>query len=168
MVLAALLVQGCPLEHSCTEIGCGDGAHISVRTAAGTWSAGDYAIAIATPRASYACRLRLPDDLPDGAGGVTDLSCTPELGLHANLIAKVTCTETRTPDAVSESCTPVPDHWLLDLNLDGTPASFQMQIKRDGATLFDEKRSLRYEASRPNGPDCEPECHQTSVELTLP
>jgi len=166
-----LLLAGCsdgfPLDgHACTEIGCADGAQLEIRAPDNSWPAGSYRLELTFDAVSHVCEVRLPRDLPASVGSTSPLACSS--GLQVAFRPEVTCTEQRTRDAVSQSCTPIAGHWLLGGSVAGTPSSLHARLERDGLQLLDQTQTLRYEESRPNGADCEPVCRQSSVVLELP
>lgn len=166
LALISLALTGCPLESkSCTAIGCSDGAFLTLAPGDAPWPEGSYAIELETPDAMHTCTITVPDDLPEQPGSVLTLPCEPQLSV--SLMAEAVCTEQRSGDAISQSCTPVPDRWSLNATLEGTPDSLHVRVARDGAQVLEETLALDYEESRPNGPDCDPLCRQAHVELTL-
>ena len=110
------------------------------------------------------CTLRLPADLPPRGS-----AATPQCGIGSMALLQqdAECTEMRSGDAVSQSCTPLEGRFALSLSIQGTPAAFDLELRRDGQVLVDERIDLEYESSRPNGPDCEPLCRQAHVERTF-
>jgi hypothetical protein len=166
--VAAIALCGCEgflIGHGCTEIGCIDSVQLTLRTADDSWPDGSYRIELTFGESRHVCQTKLPDDFPDSAGSLAPLRCEPELDAWFN--PRANCVETRTRDAVSQSCTPIRDHWTLEVSSPGTPATLQARVERDGASLLDTQRELEYEESRPNGPDCEPLCRQAAIRLTL-
>jgi hypothetical protein len=152
------------VDRSCTEMGCSDGAWVTLAPE-GALATGAYEMTIVTPEQTHVCDFKIPEDLPP-RGSITSITCQPTLDL--GLQQKAECTETRTGDSVSQSCTPIPDRYTLTLNLPGTPQSVSIEVLRDGAELLDVTRSLSYVSARPNGPGCEPVCRQANIDLTLP
>ena len=49
-----------------------------------------------------------------------------------------------------------------------TPDTVGIRVERDGASLFEELLTLRYESWYPNGPECAPACRSSNVEVTMP
>jgi hypothetical protein len=147
---------------SCTEMGCGDALALTLRTDDNTWPVGQYSFEISLGDQSYTCAVDIPDDLPDNPGG----NCEPQL--NASFRAETECTERRTKDAVSQSCTPIADHWLLEIHQSGTPKTLRVKVTRDGSIILEKDQELTYKETRPNGLDCEPVCKQSQVELILP
>jgi hypothetical protein len=168
MVLAvagALVTHGACETHQCTEIGCGDAATLTLRTADGTLPDGAYTLSLDVEGQTHTCAFAAPGDLPTEPGRIATASCDSEL--RVEVLPEVVCTEHRSGDAVSQSCTPVPDHWYFATALQGTPAGFTLAVERDGRELLNEQRALNYRDEQPNGPGCEPICRQAGVELTL-
>jgi hypothetical protein len=164
---ATWCITGCS-QHSCTEIGCRDSASLSLQTADNHWTSGDYELTIVAGDTSTTCTFRLPEDLPP-MGSPKPLNCDPSIGSDVSVLSQVyTCTETRTKDAVSQSCTPVADEYTLEVMLPGTPSDVVLRLDRDGTTLVDQTQALTYKESRPNGPDCGPVCQQASVVVAVP
>jgi hypothetical protein len=159
--LLGCVVTGCTWGQSCTEIGCSDGASLQLRPVDGRWAEGQYTLTLAAEGRSHTCSLRLPDDLPARFS-----TASPDCGIGSTALfqPEVECTETRSRDTVSQSCTPLDGRFTLDLSLEGTPATMSVELRRDDQVLIDERIELSYEASRPNGPGCEPLCRTARVE----
>jgi hypothetical protein len=79
-----------------------------------------------------------------------------------------TCTETSTPAVRKLTCTPVEGQFQEVITLAGTPAGVRVRQSVDGSALFDQSASPVYAVNRPNGPDCEPTCHQATVAWSIP
>lgn len=168
IVLLGLLAvfDGCELGHSCTEMGCGDGAVVTLRRADGTLAAGAYTLRFTVLGQTHVCgSFRMPEDVPTHPGEIKNLDCG---SLGVSVLPEVTCMEIRTSDAVGQSCTPIPDHWYFSTVLEGTPPEVAVVVELDGAELLNEQRTLAYQNDYPNGPDCEPVCRRSSAELILP
>jgi hypothetical protein len=164
-MLAVLVAQpSCELSKSCTEIGCIDQATLSFRTPDGAWPDGVYTLALTIDGQLSICELQLPEDFPD-TGSVGVLDCGH--GVQLQIAADYTCTEHRDDDSVSQSCTAIPDRWLVSVTLPGTPGRVALDAQRDGVQLDDEERELEYRTMYPNGPECDPGCRQTSEEFVL-
>jgi hypothetical protein len=154
-------------NHGCNEAGCLTGVQISVRTLDGTWPDGAYTLTITHDGTTHACALNLPEDRL-GTGSVTEWSCEPTLGVPgARFDQDATCEEHRTADAVSQSCTPIPDHYTVSAFVQGTPKNVTIALARDGTTLLEQSVAPSYSDSYPNGKDCEPACRGASVELMV-
>lgn len=162
--LVGLTVPSCELGHACTGIGCGNGVSLSVTTGDGTWVAGTYRLQLEVDGQSEAYAWRFPDDLP--SSGTLTLVTTSALRLQ--LTQEATCTEQRSEQAISQSCTPIPNHYRLAGMVMGTPASVRITLDRDGTTVLDQSATPVYSSVYPNGPECGPGCRQASLDLQLP
>lgn len=164
------LLAGCDEDpfggHGCTEIGCVDQLSLRVKTADDRWVDGAYAIELDLAGQKHVCTFTIPNDLPKQLGSIEDITCEPRLQT-SYFQAVTTCTETRTKDAVSQSCTPHPGEWTLELALAATPDSAAVRVTRDGAVLLEKSEKVSYVATRPNGPECEPLCRQSQITWTL-
>jgi hypothetical protein len=168
LVIFALTLglYGCDeLSHSCTAIGCNDGASITLRTDDWRWREGAHEIDFTFEGQTRTCSLRVPQDIPEESGRSIDLPCS--MGFSALLIPRTRCTEERTGDAISQSCEEIPDQSYVSAGLQGVVDSLRVEVRRDGATIFDRTVSPEYRQERPNGPDCEPICQLAEVELTI-
>jgi hypothetical protein len=153
------------LGTSCTEIGCGDGLSITLHPTDEAWDAGSYRFEFTVAGETHVCTLEIPQDLPANPSSLVAVPCEPPLDV--GLVPQTVCTEQRSRDAVSETCAPVSDHWILQTSLSGTPDSLRVRVSRDSATILDASRTPKYQVTRPNGPDCEPVCHQSQIDLTF-
>jgi hypothetical protein len=149
------------LGQSCTDIGCRDQASLTLRPAGGEWLAGSYRLIVTIDGEERQCAFSVPADLPEPGSGRA--LCDPFLPLY--LQPETVCSERRDRDSVSQSCTPIPDRYSGSLTLQGTPAVLVVTVERDGQILSNDTLKPAYQASRPNGPGCEPLCRQASAEL---
>lgn len=164
----ALVASSSCGNHSCTTAGCLSGVGISVRTSDGTWADGAYTLTITHDGTPHTCVLNLPEDRL-GPGSLTEWSCEPTLGVPgASFPQDATCEEHRTADAISQSCTPIPDHYTVEAFVQGTPKNVTIALTRDGTTLLDQSVAPSYSDNYPNGKDCEPVCQGASVDLVVP
>ena len=138
---------------------------LTVRTEDGEWEAGEYTLRIAFDGQEHTCSFVAPDDFPP-LGSVSTVDCTPTLGVFIQ--QEATCTEHRDGNSHSQSCTPIPNQYRLEVTTYGTPSRLEVAVDRDGTTLVDHEQALAYEVSRPNGPECDPICRQANVEVTVP
>lgn len=164
LVLVCLGVWGCIDTRSCTEIGCGTGLNIQVAPSSGSWPDGMYSIQIALDDTQGSCEVRFPEDLP-ARGAVTTLPCGE--GIQAMIEQRARCVETRSGDAVNQSCTPIVGQYDVIFWLYQEPKHLTLQLQREGDPLLNHDADLQYTENRPNGPECEPVCRQASVELTF-
>lgn len=160
----ASIVPGCELGKACTDVGCLDGVWVTAAPASGEWPAGDYELELTLDGSTQKCGFHLPDDLPT-AGRVTTLDCGQ--GIQAGLEQRSECHETTSGNAVSQSCTPLPDQYELRFSLQSKPKSLGIALSRDGNVFFNDSVAPSYQISEPNGPECGPTCRQAHVDLTL-
>jgi hypothetical protein len=165
--LALYRGAACVLPHGCTEIGCADGVFADLAFADHRWPDGAYEIEIALDDVTHACSFSWPEAQP-ARGSVSSLRCEPaDAAFSIAITQQAECTEQRTADAVSQSCQPLEGQYSLQLSAFGTPKRMQVRVERDGALVAERDLTLTYTASRPNGPDCEPVCRQSSHEIRL-
>lgn len=166
--LGALAASSSCGNHSCNLVGCVSGVQVSARTADGTWPNGAYTLTITHDGTTHSCALNLPEDRP-ATGAVAEWSCEPTLGfLGATFDQDATCEEHRTADAITHSCTPIPDHYTARALVQGTPENVTAALARDGTTLVEKSVAPSYTDHYPNGEDCEPVCQGASIELMVP
>jgi hypothetical protein len=151
--------------HGCTEIGCADGLAITLRTQDNTWSAGRYAFEFTFDSELHKCAIDLPGGLPASPGATAMLPCEPQL--DALFSPHSVCPELRPSDRTSPACMLIRDQWIVQASKSGTPDSLRVRVTRDAESVLDASERPKYETSRPNGPDCEPECENSHVELRL-
>ncbi len=129
---------------ACTEIGCVDGLVLNVAPDY-HWAPGDYVFAFKIDGQPQTCRGSLPlkpcgepSVICDGSGVmITESGCALP------------------PDA----------HGFGTITLANGPAQVDVTITHNGQTLVQKTITPTYKTSRPNGPQCEPQCRQASVEL---
>jgi hypothetical protein len=145
-------------EHAtkCTTVGCADGVLISLKRAGDTWLPGAYRIAATFDSDSYSCEFRSPEDIPKMLSDDIRVSCEPQSIAHFVLEQK--CDGTK--------CQSVPEHWSVDLTVEGTPETMEVQVDRDGEQVLHQQQSLDYIAVSPNGAGCA-SCMRAELELAL-
>ncbi len=135
---------------TCSLIGCA--APLEVRFQASAWPAGTYAVEVQADGVAASCEIAIPFGCDD----------------HA-------------------TCTPAQPTWMLELSgcalpsgqqsiagvmfMDAAtaPASVDVTVRRDAQVLATGHFDPTYTTSRPNGPDCEPECRGAPPgDLALP
>jgi hypothetical protein len=150
--LGLLGMPACVSSHSCTEVGCADGATIILKTPDDTWAEAQYRLTIVVDNATYVCSLQSPYITES----IHRVECDATLGALSLVWRAVTVCEE-----------PVQDRFTLEAALPGTPKEVHVTFTRDDATLLDQSVPLSYETTRPNGPECGPICQQARVELTV-
>lgn len=147
------LDAGCSWNHSCTEIGCGDQASIVMHES--DWSYSSLTLDVTFDGRTVRCTSEMM-----GSGSCND----PSVTVGAEQLAD--CVETRTKDAVSESCTPN-GKFQHGIFIQATPRRVAITVTRPDGSNEHREIELEYEIHRPNGPDCDPACKNASVEWEL-
>jgi hypothetical protein len=157
LVLAS--VSSCLLPHECTDIGCLDGASITLRRSDGMRLALDTELTIDGRR--VVCRAP-----PPASGGSLPISqCDTDVSMTSRELAD--CHEERSGNVVTQVCTPNGKFEQI-LSIRGTPARVAMVLRENDQVVADKTIDLRYETARPNGEGCEPVCRQANTTWLLP
>jgi hypothetical protein len=169
LALPELASSGCSIEtHACSDVGCVDQATLELRSPTGAWTGGTYELTLDLAGGQASCDLVLPASPP--ATGAIDAKCTSLVSLTfaADMQCQAGPTMGSGPNAaVSETCTPVPGHFHQTLTVPGTPPHVGLTLARDGHSVLDTSVDLTYQVSQPNGPTCDPTCHQASAQLSI-
>jgi len=169
VVFAGLLMwgglAGCWGFGDCHEVGCADGVTVNLRPSQGVLPSGSYAFDLAAGARTHACSFVVPDDLPE-LGTLTDVDCAPPLAVQIG--PEAMCSEQRRGNSIDEACRPVPEHFVLQAHVEGTPPTLELRLTRDEAVLLEQVLTPSYETTRPNGPDCGPVCQEATLDVTLP
>jgi hypothetical protein len=159
IIVALVAAQvGCISTKSCTERGCQDQLDIEIKRADGSVPAGQHVIEVTADSVTTTCTL-------DVAGSTAIGSCPSALSVHVG--QEQDCVEMKTGSAVSLKCTPIPGRFFEAVTLSGKPAQVRVRITVDGAVVLDRSLQPTYVATQPNGPGCEPTCHQASIAWTF-
>lgn len=166
-MLASVMACEDVLGHGCTEIGCSDNAHIEAAFSDHAWPAGAYRLELQVNELTRVCTFNFPALHPT-QGEIVRVLCEPaDPQFSVSMEQGFICHETRTADAVSQSCDRIDGQYSLQIEIIGTPRSVQLRLERDAVLVSQHDLTLSYVASRPNGPDCEPLCRQSSFKLQL-
>lgn len=165
MAASAIILAGCGESKGCTLIGCINSASAHLAPESGVWTAGEYELTIVRDQATSSCRFAAPADLPRGDVVLKNLDCGPQMS--AELWADTECTTTRTAEAVSHSCTPIPDHYYLALRMEDAPQKVSLELARDGEVVANDSRSPDYRLFSPNGSECGGGCQQASYDVVV-
>ncbi len=137
----------------CTQIGCIDGLRVNL-TKPTPWAAGNYTFTFALDDAPVTCTGALP--LPACDQG-------PALRCQGDDKAK------RLVQIGESGCALPPEqHGFSDIQISGTPTKIQLTIEHAETVLHSSEFAPTYVTTRPNGPECGPECRSASTELALP
>jgi hypothetical protein len=149
--LLPLFVASCSqtiADQACTDIGCQNGLRLTWDQ--GSWKPGAYTVEATLDGIKVTCEGKLPLAACDS--GPT-FHCSPSAPLR-----------------VGESGCALPEaqHGLSGIDIDAAPAQVRIVVKRDGVEVSAQELTPKYTDSRPNGPQCEPVCHQASATLAFP
>jgi len=148
--LVALSMNGCE-EHLCTQKGCNYPLRLQVK--AEHWVAGEYVVSITESGRTFECPF---EKGADGAGG--------QAGSGQEQAGVVQCFPAGNSNA--------PELYFHEdvatITIMHVAKEVTVSVRRDGATLLDEKVTPTYAKSYPNGPDCSGECLNATETLTLP
>lgn len=133
----------------CTQMGCINGLHVNLAKVT-PWTAGNYSFAFELDGAAVTCTGALP--LP---------ACDQGSALRCDVEGKVQIGE-------SGCALPPEQHGFSDIQISGTPTKIQLTIEHAETVLHSSEFAPTYVTTRPNGPECEPECRSASTELALP
>jgi hypothetical protein len=159
-----LTASGCTGVKSCTLIGCFDQFSASVRRADGSFPSGSHRVEVLADGTSLTCTFTFPAADPSG-GGYVYATCPS--GLSVSVSPALTCTEVTTATTRSQQCDPIPGQFVESITFIGTPGQIHVWQYVDDAGILDATAAPSYQSSQPNGPDCEPTCHQASASWTL-
>jgi hypothetical protein len=125
---------------------------------------GNQQIVITADGATSTCTFTFPlATLP--SGGTAEPQCPS--GLMVMIGPTTTCTTTSTDAARTQTCTPIAGHFVETITVTGKPAQVQVHQTVDGATVLDQTMSPSYHTTQPNGPGCDPTCHQAAATWTF-
>jgi hypothetical protein len=166
--LAGLALASCSASPfssgACTEIGCIDQFHATVTSASGAVPNGTHVLTVTADGATASCTFSVPGQTSAG-GGTFQPQCPPPI--LAAITRAQSCTTTQTSTTSSVQCTPIPDHFAEEISISGAPVTLHVSLTVNGAVVLDRTTTPSYVATRPNGPGCEPLCHQASASWTF-
>ena len=151
-ILAA--AAGCERVHGCTLIGCQDQASLSLRRADG-----------APP--NLAVSLDLDGRMVDCAAPQGTAGAACDSGVQVWSRELQACTEGMQGGARTLICVPTGKFEQV-ITVSGTPTVIRATARSADAVIEERTFEPQYKTNRPNGPDCEPVCRQSSDIWTLP
>ncbi len=174
LALPLMADPACTRMHECGLVGCVDEAAIDLESPTGAWAPGGYQFALVIDGNTANCAIQIPASPPPAtriAG-----SCTSEITL--TFLAQEQCAASPSDgsadasssdpnSAQGETCSPIPGHFHQTLTLVGTPHDVALSLKRDDHSIVDQTVTLSYATTQPNGPGCDPTCHQASSVITI-
>jgi hypothetical protein len=163
IIVACAAVGGGCSSKACTTAGCFDNVTATVKRADGSFPTGMHRIEILADGATLMCTFTFAEESP-GIGRATP-ACPS--GLMVAVGNDQVCTETRTGNAVSLRCDPIPGQFVETITLPGTPAQIHVWQYVDDAAILDAAGAPSYAEVFPNGPECGGACRQASESWTL-
>jgi hypothetical protein len=150
------VAAGCSMgSKSCNEAGCLDQATISIHTA--DWNTPPFKVELDVDGRPVSCPVLAPEKLSGTCGDAIRIERREQSD----------CREVRTAAAVSEACTRN-GRFALVATLPGTPARIGVTVKSGETVVGQRTFEMSYTEWRPNGPDCDPLCRQSSQTWELP
>lgn len=146
-LLLASLAPACETLHECTLIGCSDGVGMTLPALATTYS-GNLPLTIDACLGAECSVFRI--DHTGAAPVCTSMSAGNTL---CTIDGMGTVVLTKLPLPTGATDGPLPVHVTV--------------TDKSGATIADGTATVTITPSQPNGPDCEPTCHEGQVSLTL-
>lgn len=137
-----------PEVKNCTAIGCLNGFHLDLDHQ-GPWAPGAYAFEITADGAQVTCTGALPLQ-----------GCDAGPTLRCDVDERVVIGESGCALAADQQ-------GFADIHFNGEPAEVSVTLRRDGEVIGEYAGSPSYTESRPNGPECEPVCHQANARVPV-
>jgi hypothetical protein len=147
--LLAAVSPGCVRSHACTTIGCANQATIAIHRP--DWATLALAVELDIDGRKVLCAAPGPQQ-----GGAP---CDSNVSLETRQLSD--CHDTSTDGAISQTCTPN-GRFEEVITIRGTPDLVAVTLKSAGAVVGQRTFQLAYTSSRPNGPDCDPLCRQST------
>jgi hypothetical protein len=148
---------------ACTDVGCEDQFSASVTMDAALVPAGTHTVNVVADGAAMSCMFPFPP--ADSTGG---LAAQCSSGLTVFVQPATVCTTTQSATVASQQCQPIDGKFTESIWVSGTPSEVRVQQLVAGTVILDQTVSPTYQTNEPNGPGCEPVCHQGGAEWTIP
>lgn len=162
-LFAAVINLDC--TKGCTLRACGDVFGAVVASGPGGFPVGAHQIDVTTDGATLSCAFMFP--LPTLANGAQQGPQCP-FGLTVDIRLATNCTQTEpSRGAIVESCVPIAGDVIEMIDVSGTPAHVRVRQTTNGVVVLDESVTPVYASNQPNGPGCDPICHQAGADWTL-
>jgi len=145
---------------SCTLEGCQDQFHATVRSVDGSMLPGTHVLEVTADGITLTCTYKVPlEKLPSGQ---TALPQCPA-GLSVSIGQDCVSETSQFDGGVSITCKPIPNGFFEVITLTGKPAQIHLRLTVEGVVALDKTEAPTYATLQPNGPGCDPICHQASV-----
>jgi hypothetical protein len=148
-------------DRPCTELPCSSAAALRATLTPAAATVGEHVFALEVDGIASTCTAQLTS-LTALAHG----RCTSNAGVHIGPVMR--SKEMRVAGMVGYTEEPVPGQFEWSLTVYGQPQRVRVVHTTGGRTIVDRTASLTYQATRPNGPGCEPVCQAASETWTVP
>jgi hypothetical protein len=152
-------------DRVCTAVGCRDQVAATVIVDATVVPAGTHTLVVTADGVIGSCTFPFPPADPSVGVG-TGEQCSSGLSLVVWLTT--VCTTTQSGIVTSSQCEPIVGKFTETITINGTPSTLRIQQMVGGAVISDKTVSPSYVTNQPNGPCCEPTCHQAGVAWKVP
>jgi hypothetical protein len=149
---------------ACTTVGCHDQFAATISVASSTVPPGIHTVAVTADGVTLSCSFAFPPETLAG-GGTVGPQCP--IGLTVDVQPTTVCTTIYTDAATIERCDPVPGQFTELIAMMGTPAAIRVRQSVGGTVILDQSATPTYQSNQPNGPGCDPICHQAGAEWTI-
>lgn len=154
-----------PDARICTADGCDDEFAATISVTSASVPAGTQIITVTADGVVSSCSFEFPPPTVPGDGGAGS-PCSS--GLMASVQSAANCTTSEADGALTERCVSIPGEFKELIQVFGTPVSVRVQQSvAGGAVILDESVMPTYQVFQPNGPGCDPTCHQAGLAWTI-
>ena len=150
---------------ACSTRGCQDQFTATISIAGSSVSAGMHSVDVTADGTMLSCTFTFPPETLSG-GGTVGSQCP--IGLTVDVQPTTTCMTVQTDAAKIEHCAPAPGQFTELITVSGAPASVRVQQSVGGTVILDQSATPTYESNQPNGPGCDPICHQAAAAWMIP
>ena len=146
----------------CTLIGCHDQFSATVTVDSTMVPAGRHTVTVTIDGVAGSCSFQIPP-----TAGLTNDPCTAP-GFSMTVDPAQMCATTLSTTVASQQCQPIEGFFVERIAVLGVPSSIEVQQTVGGTVIFDQTVAPTYQTNQPNGPGCEPTCHQATAVWTIP
>lgn len=146
LTVAFILLEtsGCNgLGFACTDVGCNNGLEIAVAKKITPWENGKYTFAVDADGKKATCTVVQP------FVAESDIVCSNAELFQADLVGGA-------------------DQGVSALRVFAVATKISITVSRDGTQLATQDYAPTYNDVQPNGPSCDPTCHQATADLAVP
>ena len=93
-------------------------------------------------------------------------SATCAGNVNSTMVEEQACVDSQQANSVTHSCTGT-GKFHVSIRVPGTPTSVSYTATLNGAVVGQDTLSPAFQTLNPNGPGCDPDCKQATVDITL-